>query len=223
MQGAQGVKPYRTIRQDSETELVIQKSRFIGRCFAVKDEAAAVARLEGVRKRHWDASHNCYAFRIGIGGALSRSSDDGEPSKTAGAPILNVLTRMELTNVLCVVTRYFGGVLLGAGGLVRAYSNAAAEAAKLAGVVDMQPCTCLSVTLSYAQYAAMEAMLGNCGEIESVEYTDVVTVRLWALTLAAEAVTARLTNASDGRAKLAICDTAMRAVLCNNSYQTGND
>ena len=191
------------------TETVIQKSRFIGRCFPVGGEAEALAILEEVKKRHWDATHNCYAFRIGHGGMLSRSSDDGEPSGTAGAPILNVLTRMELCNVLCVVTRYFGGILLGAGGLIRAYAGAAAEAAQKAGVVEMRPCTCLSVGLGYAQYAAMENTLRGAGDIENIAYTDAVTVKLWVPDANADAVIARLTDASDGRAVIERRETAV--------------
>lgn len=210
MQGAQGVKPYRTIGAYAETELLIQKSRFIGRCYPVSGEAQAAEILEGIRKRYWDASHNCYAFRIGAGGMLSRSSDDGEPSGTAGAPILGVLTRAEITNTLCVVTRYFGGILLGAGGLVRAYSGAASGALQLAGVLDMRSCTCLSVTLSYAQYATMEKSLRDCGDIENIAYTDVVTVKLWVTDERKERVTARLLDASDGRAGIAETESAMR-------------
>ena len=105
MQDPQGIKAFRTIRHASETECVIQKSRFIGRCFPVTTEAEAVEKLDAVRKAHWDATHNCYAWRIGSGVMTARSSDDGEPSGTAGAPILNVLTRAGITTVLCEVTR----------------------------------------------------------------------------------------------------------------------
>lgn len=223
MQGAQGVTAYRTIRQNSETELVINKSRFIGRCFPVTEEKEAADILETLRKRYWDASHHCYAFRIGQGGALSRSSDDGEPSGTAGAPIRNVLTRMELVNVLCVVTRYFGGILLGAGGLIRAYTNAAAEAAKLAGGVWMRPCTCVSVLLQYPQYAALEKQLKACGEIENIAYTDAVTVKLWIPDAAVASVTERLLNASDGRAVIGICGNDMRPADCENLCLAGED
>ncbi len=214
MQGTQGIKPYRTIRQDSETEIVINKSRFIGRCYAVSEEKDAVAILEGLRKQYWDASHICYAFRIGQGGMLSRSSDDGEPSGTAGAPIRNVLTQMELVDVLCTVTRYFGGVLLGAGGLIRAYSNAATEAAGLAGVVFMRPCTCLSIRLQYPQYASMENLLRACGEIENIAYTDAVTVKLWVPDAEIAEVRRRLVDASDGRAVIDATGNAMRPADC---------
>ena len=210
MQGSQGVKAYRTIERDSEIELIIQKSRFLVRCFAVSDEAQATARLDEIRKRHWDASHNCYAFRIGSGGMLSRSSDDGEPSGTAGAPILNALARMELTNVLCVVTRYFGGILLGAGGLIRAYSGAAADAARAAGVIEMRPCAQLAVTMGYADWAVAEGTVRKLGTVADVAFSDVVTASLWTADEEAARVTARLVDCTGGRADIAVTGHDMR-------------
>lgn len=211
MQGSQGVKAYRTIERASEIELVIQKSRFIGRCFPVGGEADAAAVLEDVRKRHWDASHNCYAFRIGTGGMLSRSSDDGEPSGTAGAPILNVLARMELCNVLCVVTRYFGGILLGAGGLIRAYSSAASDAARAAGIAEMRPCTRLCLELGYADWAAAENVILKLGDVADVAYSDAVAASLWTPDTETERVCARLVDITGGRVKIQPCEYAMRA------------
>ena len=116
------MKPYKSVKQCSEAEYTVNRSRFIGRCFPVDSEEAALCLLSDIRKRHWDATHNCFAYRIGETAAAARFSDDGEPGGTAGKPIMDVLTGKGLTNVLCVVTRYFGGILLGAGGLVRAYS-----------------------------------------------------------------------------------------------------
>ena len=116
---------YRTVKQPGEAELVIKRSRFIGRCFPVADEQEALRLLEQVRRQHWDATHNCYAYSVGVSGACARYSDDGEPSGTAGLPMMEALRRSGVTDALVVVTRYFGGILLGAGGLVRAYSAAA--------------------------------------------------------------------------------------------------
>lgn len=199
MQDTQGLKPYRTVRENSQIELVIQKSRFIGRCFPVKSELEVASVLERVRKQHWDATHNCYACRVGNGAVTARSSDDGEPSGTAGAPILNVLTRLELTDTLCVVTRYFGGILLGAGGLVRAYSNAATMAAEQAGMVHMAPATGYQATLSYSQWAALESALEKFCDIGEVRYTDTVTVDFYLFDREAEAALAKINSLSDGR------------------------
>ena len=114
------MKAYTTVLGASEAEFTEKKSRFIGRCFPVETEDEAFAVIADVKKRHWDATHNCYAFIVGENGLTQRFSDDGEPSGTAGMPILDVIKQKGLTNTLIVVTRYFGGILLGAGGLVRA-------------------------------------------------------------------------------------------------------
>lgn len=199
MQDSQSLKPYKTIREKSQIELVIQKSRFIGRCFPVKSEAEVTATLEQLRKQHWDATHNCYALRVGNGVISARSSDDGEPSGTAGAPILNVLTRLDLTDTLCVVTRYFGGILLGAGGLVRAYSNAATKAAEAAGMVQMAPATGYQATLSYSQWSALESAMQKFCHIGQVSYADTVTVEFYLFDREAEAALAKINNLSEGR------------------------
>ncbi|MCV2231700.1 IMPACT family protein [Paracholeplasma manati] len=118
------------IQSEVKTELVIDKSRFIGQLYIVHSVEEAQATLERVRLIQREANHNCYAYIIRDGKEV-KSSDDKEPAKTAGVPILEVLKHHQLTDVLCVVTRYFGGIKLGAGGLIRAYTNAAAEAVKL--------------------------------------------------------------------------------------------
>jgi uncharacterized YigZ family protein len=126
----------RTIAVDAQIELEVRKSRFIGHAFRVEDEEAARATIQGLRKRYWDANHNCTAWRIGRDGRVQRSNDDGEPAGTAGTPMLEVLNQRHLTDVLVVVTRYFGGTKLGAGGLIRAYGSAASTVLEAAGVVE---------------------------------------------------------------------------------------
>ncbi len=125
-----------TIAAPVEHELVIKKSRFLTLVAPVDSSEAADAVLDAVRKREWSARHHCSALVMGLLGDRARSSDDGEPAGTAGAPMLEVLRRRELTDVVAVVTRYFGGVKLGAGGLIRAYSSAVSEALDLAHLVD---------------------------------------------------------------------------------------
>ena len=117
----------------AEAELVEKRSRFIGQVRPVETEEEARAFVEQVKKKHYDARHNCWCYRLRDGG-VERYSDDGEPQGTAGQPMLNVFQREEVTNVVCVVTRYFGGVLLGAGGLVRAYTQSAKDALDAAGI-----------------------------------------------------------------------------------------
>ena len=169
------MKPYKRVKQCSEAEYTVNRSRFIGRCFPVESEEAALCLLGDIRKKHWDATHNCFAYRIGEN-AAARFSDDGEPGGTAGKPIMDVLTGRGLTNVLCVVTRYFGGILLGAGGLVRAYSKSAAEAVAKAGVVSYLPGTVLDIPMDYSRYGALEGFIRASAEVRNVAFAQNVVV-----------------------------------------------
>ena len=169
------MKPYKSVKQCSEAEYTVNRSRFIGRCFPVESEEAALCLLGDIRKKHWDATHNCFAYRIGEN-AAARFSDDGEPGGTAGKPIMDVLTGRGLTNVLCVVTRYFGGILLGAGGLVRAYSKSAADAVTKAGVVSYLPGTILDIPMDYSRYGALEGFIRANAEVRSVVFAQNVVV-----------------------------------------------
>ena len=169
------MKPYKSVKQRSEAEYTVNRSRFIGRCFPVESEEAALCLLGDIRKKHWDATHNCFAYRIGEN-AAARFSDDGEPGGTAGKPIMDVLTGRELTNVLCVVTRYFGGILLGAGGLVRAYSKSAADAVTKAGMVSYLPGTILDIPMDYSRYGALEGFIRANAEVRNVAFAQNVVV-----------------------------------------------
>ena len=160
----------------AETELVEKRSRFLGQVFPVESEKEARARIEAVRKRHYDARHNCWCYRLRAGGA-ERCSDDGEPQGTAGVPMLDVLLGAGLTDVAVVVTRYFGGVLLGTGGLVRAYSKGARAAVDATGIVTMQPCQLGMVTCDYNQYGRISALIPQLGgKVEDAQFGMVVVV-----------------------------------------------
>ena len=153
-----------------EAELVERRSRFIGQVWRVTSEEEARARIEEVRKRHYDARHHCWCYRLREGGA-ERYSDDGEPQGTAGQPMLNVFQREEVTDVVCVVTRYFGGILLGAGGLVRAYSRSAKDALDAAGVSVVRRWVAMEVPCTYAQFEeARREVLQFGGVVENVDY-----------------------------------------------------
>lgn len=169
------MKPYKSVKQCSEAEYTVNRSRFIGRCFPVDSEEAALCLLGDIRKKHWDATHNCFAYRIGEN-AAARFSDDGEPGGTAGKPIMDILTGRGLTNVLCVVTRYFGGILLGAGGLVRAYSKSAADAVTKAGIVSYLPGTILDIPMDYSRYGALEGFIRANAEVRNVAFAQNVVV-----------------------------------------------
>ena len=201
MPDSQGLKPYQTIAAQGESEIVIQKSRFLGYCVPVSSEAAALEALQAIRKRHYDARHCCYAFRLHDGG-ISRSSDDGEPSGTAGAPILAVLTGAGVENVLSAVVRYFGGVLLGTGGLVRAYGSAASEALKHADILQFRVCERLLVTVSYASYNLLEPMLRQKGYPCEAAFAENVKISILLPAEESEDLISAVTDKTDGSAQI---------------------
>jgi len=148
-----------------EAEYIDKKSRFIARVWRVESESEALERIGEMRKKHADATHNVYAYVVREG-KIMRFSDDGEPGGTSGMPTLNVFRSQNIEDVCCVVTRYFGGILLGSGGLVRAYSKAASMALEAAGVAEMQSWKQMEVTCSYPLYERMKRLLDT---LECVE------------------------------------------------------
>lgn len=198
-------KAYRILYQGGAGEISEKKSRFIANLKPVETEEEALAFIEEIRKRHWDARHNCYAWILGRGGEEKRLSDDGEPSQTAGKPMLDVLEGEKLVNLCAVVTRYFGGTLLGTGGLVRAYSKAVQEGLKACTALTVEPAVKLSVTADYQDIGKIQYLLGQ-QEITTLgmEYTD--RVRLTAL-VPDEALDKRLadvTEVTSGRAEFLV-------------------
>lgn len=169
--------PYRTIAAPAEDEFTEKKSRFIGYIAPVTTEQEATAFIEGIRARHREARHNCYAYRLRQNN-LARFSDDGEPSGTAGRPILEVLQREELTDVCVVVTRYFGGILLGTGGLARAYTQGCKIAVAAAEVLCMHPAAECTLTADYGFYGKLQNLLPQYGAVPlDTAFEGDVTVR----------------------------------------------
>ena len=152
-----------------EAEYVEKRSRFIARVWPVESEAEAIACIEAMRKQHYDARHNVYAYIIREGGIM-RYSDDGEPQGTSGQPTLNVFRSQEIQNFCCVVTRYFGGILLGTGGLVRAYSTAAKEALENAGISRMALWKSIELGCTYSQFERIRRLLEDYEAV--IENTD---------------------------------------------------
>ncbi len=150
---------FRTIKEDGQVQEEIKKSRFICHIKRVTTEEEARNFIQAVKKEHYKATHNCSAFILGERSEMKRSSDDGEPSGTAGVPMLGVLENHQLTNVCAVVTRYFGGIKLGAGGLIRAYAGSVALAIKEIGSVHIKEQLGLRLTLSYSQYQELPNFL----------------------------------------------------------------
>ena len=182
----------------SETELVEKRSRFLGHVWPVESEEEARARIEEIRKKHYDARHHCWCYRIREGG-VERYSDDGEPQGTAGQPMLNVFQREEVTNVVCVVTRYFGGILLGAGGLVRAYTQSAKDALDAAGISVVRRWTQVTLTVPYSLFERVkleaESLGGVLGE---PEYAAEVTMPVLLPEEKVKSFTQRITEITAG-------------------------
>ena len=180
-----------------EAEFIEKKSRFIGRAWLVETEEEALARIQEMKKQHYDATHNCWAYII-HGGAV-RFSDDGEPGGTAGMPMLQVLQREGLHNCVCVVTRYFGGVLLGAGGLVRAYTKGAKIAVDAAGKSMKRVWTVLYVPCPYTYYERVKLLVAECeGIIRTTDFGAEVELELLFAENVAETFLEKLTDMTAG-------------------------
>ena len=170
-------KDYKTVAREASDEFVEKRSRFIGYVKPVKTEEEAVAFINQKRSEHWDARHNVYAYSLREGN-IKRYSDDGEPSGTAGMPVLDVIVKNEIYDVCVVVTRYFGGVLLGTGGLVRAYSQGSKIALESGGIVLMQSCSLCEVSCSYNRYGKVSSLvMENGATIDDTIYESDVKIK----------------------------------------------
>ncbi len=168
---------YKTVQFEAKGEFVEKRSRFIGYCKPVKTEQEAVEFINSKRTEHWDATHNVYAYSLREGN-IKRYSDDGEPSGTAGMPTLDVILKNDIYDVCIVVTRYFGGVLLGTGGLVRAYSQGAKVALEAGNVVLMQSCAVCNTKCSYNQYGKVSSLIMELGAVvEDTVYESDVSIK----------------------------------------------
>lgn len=171
---------FKTIKKNTSAEVIEKKSKFVANLFYIQSQEEAEEKIKEIRKKYYDARHNCYAYSImDENGIISRSSDDGEPSGTAGSPMLNILQKRELINVLVVVTRYFGGILLGTGGLVKAYSEATISAIENAELVIEQRGYELEVVLQYQDFDKFQYYCQkNNIEIVNVEYDEKIKCKI---------------------------------------------
>lgn len=191
---------YLTLGRSDMAVQIIQKSKFIGHACPAQSEEDALAFLAQIRQAHKTATHNCYAYLIGANQGIVRYSDDGEPGGTAGMPILEVLRAKKLTNCIVVVTRYFGGILLGAGGLVRAYSASAAAAVTQSGVVEMSPSDTLLIRVDYPVWDRVAYLLEHLPcKIQSTDYAADVSVHLLCKTANSQEICQKLIQKTDGR------------------------
>ena len=192
-------KEYRTVENEARSEFTEKKSRFICYVCPVKTQQEAAAFISRIKSRHWDATHNVPAYVLRENN-IQRSSDDGEPSGTAGVPVLDVMLKENIVDACVVITRYFGGTLLGAGGLIRAYSHGSKLALDAGNIITMAPCKVLKLSVDYSFYERLSILLNNSrANIENSDFSEKVTVTF---SLKAESVfdlQDKLTQMSNGK------------------------
>ncbi len=200
---------YTTLANDAEAEIVEKRSRFIATVKPVASEAEALEFLNTLRQKYWNATHNVYAYIIEEN-QMMRYSDDGEPGGTAGLPVLDILKKEGLTNLIVVVTRYFGGILLGTGGLVHAYSKAAKAGIEAAGLVDMILCRAVTIECDYTLLGKLQNELAKWEDMIQGEplYTDRVALPLYLPVSRAEAFAAAMTDKMNAQIQFLWGDTA---------------
>ena len=172
---------YTSVAKAATAEITEKKSRFICNMCHAESEKEAYDFIEKIKKEHYNAKHNVYAYILNDG--TKKYTDDGEPSKTAGLPILEMLEKQHITDVVCVVTRYFGGILLGTGGLVRAYTDSAKAGLEVCGTVTMEKCDIFELLLPYSSLQSAEYILKNLGAVvDSKEYSENILMTAYAKT-----------------------------------------
>lgn len=202
---------YRTIKEDGQVQEEIKKSRFICHAKRVYSEEEARDFITAIKKEHYKATHNCSAFIVGERSEIKRTSDDGEPSGTAGIPMLGVLENHNLTNVCVVVTRYFGGIKLGAGGLIRAYAGSVALAVKEIGIIEIKEQAGIQIHMTYAQYQEYGNFLKEHNLIElETNFTDQVDTMVFIDKEKKDSIKADLIEFFNG--KVTLTDKGLREV-----------
>lgn len=210
---------YQIVYQGGSDEIVEKKSRFIAQVFSVSSQEEAQEQIEQIRKKYWDARHHCHAFVIGDHNELSRCSDDGEPSGTAGRPILDVLTGAGVHNALIVVTRYFGGTLLGTGGLVRAYSQAAQAGLAASTLIARQSGHKVTISTDYNGIGKLQYIVGK-RELHALDtrYTETVEMDVLVTSDELKGFLKELTEATAGQAQTEISDPLSFAVAEGKAF-----
>jgi len=202
---------FKTIKEDGMVQEEIKKSRFICHVKRVYSEEEARAFITAIKKEHYKATHNCSAFIVGERSEIKRTSDDGEPSGTAGVPMLGVLENHNLTNVCVVVTRYFGGIKLGAGGLIRAYAGSVALAVKEIGIIEIKEQAGIAIQMSYAQYQEYGNFLREYHLMElDTNFTDQIATMIYVDKEEKENIKAALVEFFNG--KITLTDQDLREV-----------
>lgn len=197
------VNAYKTIYRPGEATIIEKKSRFIAHIIPVETEEEALSFIEACKKKYWDATHNCSAYIIGTQNPIMRCSDDGEPSQTAGKPMLDVLAGQQLCNVAAVVTRYFGGTLLGTGGLVRAYGRSVKEGLEASVIVEKKLAWELEIGMDYTDLGKIQYVIAQAGlNASDIQYSDSVLIRLPVPVEQTQSLKAELVEGTNGRVQI---------------------
>jgi len=205
--------PYYTVKKPTMVEITIQKSRFIGHVRRVSSEEEARSIIDAISKEHWKANHNCYAYVVGEDSGIQKASDNGEPAGTAGVPILEVIKKKNLRDTLIVVTRYFGGIKLGAGGLIRAYSKTASAAIEASGIVERLNMKIFAVTIDYGLYGVVENALRESHYLtEDTTFAENVTLQIAVKAQEADTFTGWMTNLCNGACSIVECGEGFKEV-----------
>ncbi|SDH19168.1 uncharacterized protein, YigZ family [Alteribacillus persepolensis] len=194
---------YYTVKTSGTHEIVINKSRFIAHVKRVTTEEEAQAFVQSIKKEHWNATHNCSAYMIGENDDIQKANDDGEPNGTAGVPMLEVLKKRQLKDTCVVVTRYFGGIKLGAGGLIRAYGSAVTEGINAVGVVERKRMKVMSITVDYTWLGKIENELRQSRYLlKHIDYEDYVSLHSYVPVAEVDHYTEWITNITNGQGQI---------------------
>jgi uncharacterized YigZ family protein len=194
---------YYTVKGHGENEITIERSRFIAHVARVETEEAAQEFIAKIKKQHWDATHNCSAYMIGENNLIQKANDDGEPSGTAGVPMLEVLKKRDLKDTVVVVTRYFGGIKLGAGGLIRAYGKATSEGLNATGVVERKLMRIIKTKIDYTWLGKIENEVRSSHyQLKEIHYLDAVEVEVYVEEAAKEKFVDWMTELTNGQGEI---------------------
>ncbi|GLI83246.1 IMPACT family member YvyE [Rossellomorea marisflavi] len=194
---------YYTVKGPGENEIVIDRSRFIAHVARVETEEDAQAFIADIKKQHWSANHNCSAYMIGENNLIQKANDDGEPSGTAGVPMLEVLKKRDLKDTVVVVTRYFGGIKLGAGGLIRAYGKSTSEGLNATGVVERKLMRIMKTKIDYAWLGKVENEIRSSHyQLKEIHYLDAVEVEVYVEEAAKDDFTSWMTELTNGQGEI---------------------
>jgi len=214
------MKTFRTVDAEFTDEWIVEKSKFITYMAPADSEEEASKFLDRIRKQHWDATHHVPAWIIGLSGNVQKFSDDGEPGGTAGLPVLEALKHAELINTVLVVVRYFGGIKLGTGGLVRAYGQSARQAIEKGPVIEVQSHSVVSMMIDYTHLGRLQSWIAAEQFIDAgTDYTDHVTVKIYCPENRMDLVISSVTDMTSGTAKIHCSETMYLARNLDRAYE----